>query len=95
MWGQCSVRFQHQCDGLLQVGAGFFQRCSLGVGTRQLLNEPDVPFRDAPKNCGELKIHTPMIRLAANLPRGCQKDPPGQNQPEWGTRFQTEWAPTI
>jgi len=49
--------FQHQGDGFVQVGTGFFECRTLGVGARQLLDERDVALRDAAKNCGELKIH--------------------------------------
>jgi hypothetical protein len=61
LFGQCAIRFEHQRNGVLQIGASFFQGRSLSVGAWKLLNEADVAFRHTTKNDGELDCHVFII----------------------------------
>ena len=69
--GQYSVGFKDKGNGFVQVRAGFFECHTLGIGARQLLDEPDVAFGDAAENGRELKIHACIIRGAG---RFCSHD---------------------
>jgi len=53
---------QYKGNGFVQVGAGFFESYTLGVGPGQLLDERDVTLGNAAKDCGELKIRACVIR---------------------------------
>ena len=46
----------------MQVGAGLFEGCALGVRAREFLDKCDVALRDSTENSGELKVHASIIR---------------------------------
>jgi hypothetical protein len=63
-----AIGFEGQGDGLSEVRSGFVEGGTLGIGTRELFDESDVPFWNALKDCRELELHRgPLMRDSENL----------------------------
>lgn len=62
-FNEVSIRFKNQGDSLLKIRAGFLKRGPLGIGTRQFLDEADVPLGDLLKYRSQIQAHDPIIRF--------------------------------
>lgn len=61
-----TIGLQYEFDGLGEIRSSFLERCSLGIGARQLLDVADVPAGNRPKHGGELNGHNRMITPTGN-----------------------------
>lgn len=54
IFGERAIRFEYEFDRLGQILSGFLQGSRLDICTRQLLDEPDIPFGSLLKHGGQL-----------------------------------------
>ncbi len=61
LFSQSLVRFEYESDRLLEIGAGFFERGTLSIRARELLNEGDEALRYLLENGCEVDGHAGIL----------------------------------
>jgi hypothetical protein len=62
-FNEASIRFKNQGDGLLKIRASFLKGGTLRIGTREFLDETDVPLGDFWEYRSQIQAHGPIIRF--------------------------------
>jgi len=58
-----TIRIEHESNGLTEILPSLVEWSPLGIGTRKLLHEPDVPLRDLPED-GCKCHHSPYVIIS-------------------------------